>query len=69
MQRDAAIDAHFAGARAAGDSLSHCEDCGEPIPTARQRIVPGCTRCVPCQQWRNDEQAAYPARRAGGRVA
>lgn len=51
LQRDAAIDAHFAGARAAGDSLSHCEDCGDPIPAARQRIVPGCTRCVPCQQW------------------
>lgn len=51
MQRDAAIDAHFAGACAAGDSLSHCEDCGEPILAARQRIVPGCTRCVPCQQW------------------
>ena len=32
-------------------SLTHCEDCGEPIPTARQQAVPGCTRCVLCQQY------------------
>ena len=32
-----------------GASLSHCEDCGEPIPAARQVAVRGCTRCVTCQ--------------------
>lgn len=42
-------------ARSAGSghkvSLTHCEDCGEPIPTARQQAVPSCTRCVLCQQY------------------
>jgi len=26
-----------------------CLDCGEPIPEARRKAVPGCTRCVTCQ--------------------
>lgn len=26
-----------------------CEDCGEPIPEARRRAIPGCRRCVACQ--------------------
>ena len=30
---------------------SHCEDCGAPIPPARQEAVPGCTRCVLCQEY------------------
>ncbi len=33
----------------AGPSWSHCLDCGEPIPTARQQAVPGVTLCVECQ--------------------
>ena len=33
------------------DSYSHCEDCGEAIPKARQQAVPGCTRCVGCQTY------------------
>lgn len=32
-------------------SYSHCEDCGEPIPEARQKAVKGCTRCVICQEY------------------
>ena len=27
---------------------SHCEDCGEPIPPERHRILPGCATCVDC---------------------
>ncbi|MFH1027804.1 MAG: TraR/DksA C4-type zinc finger protein [Pseudomonadota bacterium] len=27
----------------------HCEDCGEMIPEARRRAVPGCKRCLSCQ--------------------
>jgi phage/conjugal plasmid C-4 type zinc finger TraR family protein len=26
-----------------------CIDCDEPIPEARRRAVPGCTRCINCQ--------------------
>ncbi len=31
-------------------SLTHCEDCDEPIPEARRKHVIGCTRCIDCQQ-------------------
>ena len=33
-----------------GPSLSHCKDCGEEIPTARQAAIPGVTRCIDCQE-------------------
>lgn len=32
-----------------GKSLAECEDCGEPIPEARRRAMPGCRRCIECQ--------------------
>lgn len=35
--------------RPAGDSLSHCAECEEPIPEARRRAVPGVKLCVACQ--------------------
>lgn len=53
-QREEAL-AHQFSHLAHGASLSHCEDCAEPIPEARQRIVAGCTRCVQCQE--DHEQA------------
>ena len=31
-------------------TLADCEDCGEPIPEARRKAAPGCTRCLACQQ-------------------
>jgi phage/conjugal plasmid C-4 type zinc finger TraR family protein len=48
-QREAALAA-FSANLPSGDSLSHCEDCAEPIPEARRRIVRGCRRCVTCQE-------------------
>ena len=33
-----------------GDSLTHCEECGETIPEARRQAVPGVRLCVPCQE-------------------
>lgn len=32
-----------------GMGLEFCEECAEPIPEARRRAVPTCTRCVACQ--------------------
>ena len=37
----------------AGESATHCEDCGEPIPAARRRALPGTRTCVPCQSERD----------------
>ena len=34
-----------------GVSNYECDDCGEPIPEARRQAVPGCTRCVYCQEY------------------
>jgi len=35
--------------RRGGESLSECADCGDPIPEARRRAVPGVTLCITCQ--------------------
>jgi len=32
-----------------GVSLSHCEECEEPIPGARGKAVPGVRLCISCQ--------------------
>lgn len=33
----------------AGESLTHCEECGDPIPERRREAVPGVRLCVSCQ--------------------
>ena len=35
-------------AGAAAGYSNRCEECGEPIPHARHRILPGCATCVDC---------------------
>jgi phage/conjugal plasmid C-4 type zinc finger TraR family protein len=32
-----------------GEGRTHCVDCGEEIPEARRRAMPGALTCVPCQ--------------------
>ncbi len=32
-----------------GSSRTHCAECGEEIPLARQRALPGVRTCVDCQ--------------------
>jgi phage/conjugal plasmid C-4 type zinc finger TraR family protein len=32
-----------------GPSLSHCDECGEEIPKARQLAIKGCKLCIECQ--------------------
>lgn len=34
-----------------GPSLSHCEECGEEIPLARQQAIAGCKTCIDCQSY------------------
>ncbi|MCW3479721.1 TraR/DksA C4-type zinc finger protein [Neisseriaceae bacterium JH1-16] len=48
LQRDAALANR--SQMPAGPSYSHCEDCGDDIPAARQLAAPGCHRCIACQQ-------------------
>jgi len=42
--------ARVAAERPTGPSLERCEDCGERIPERRRRAMPGCTRCIACQE-------------------
>lgn len=32
-----------------GESLEFCEECGDPIPEARRKAIPGIRLCVICQ--------------------
>jgi phage/conjugal plasmid C-4 type zinc finger TraR family protein len=32
-----------------GKSLTHCKECGNMIPEARQKAIPGICLCVKCQ--------------------
>ena len=40
-----------------GESLSHCEECGEEIPEARRQAVAGVRLCISCQQALDEKQA------------
>lgn len=33
-----------------GESLIHCEECGEAIPEPRRKAIPGVRLCIKCQQ-------------------
>lgn len=51
-QIDAGIDDAVTLARSRlprGESLAECQNCGEDIPAARQKAVPGVRLCVDCQ--------------------
>lgn len=37
----------------AGESLTHCEECGEPIPPRRREALAGVRTCVACQSARD----------------
>ena len=41
-----------------GESLAHCEECGDAIPQARQKALPGVRLCIACQQAQDAEEAA-----------
>ena len=52
-QIDASINEAVERARAQlarGESLTHCEECGDAIPEGRRLAVPGVRRCVACQE-------------------
>ncbi|MEM7194380.1 MAG: DksA/TraR family C4-type zinc finger protein [Pseudomonadota bacterium] len=42
-----------------GDSLTHCEECGDAIPEARRAAVPGVKFCVPCQSEADTAATTY----------
>lgn len=40
-----------------GKSLTHCEECEEEIPQARQKAIPGVRYCINCQSDIEQQQA------------
>lgn len=42
-----------------GESATHCEECGKPIPEARRLAIPGVQLCIACQAEQEKEQAGF----------
>lgn len=40
-----------------GESLSHCEECGDGIPEPRRRAIPGVRLCIGCQSEREQSRS------------
>lgn len=39
-----------------GESLTHCEECGDVIPDARRKAIPGVHLCVKCQEEQDKQE-------------
>ena len=58
------------GARAripAGEGSEYCEDCGDRIPEARRRALPGTRTCVHCQSQRDAATVRVGINRRGSK--
>ena len=51
----------------AGEGASHCVECGEEIPAARRRALPGARTCVACQAERDRRPATIGFNRRGSK--
>ena len=60
-QIDATVEDAIKRARSrlgSGPGREDCEECGELIPEARRKAVPGVRLCVACQSARDEEESA-----------
>ena len=51
----------------AGEGTTHCEECGEEIPAARRKALPGARTCVACQSSRDARVVASGINRRGNK--
>ena len=51
----------------AGESATHCLECGEPIPERRRVALPGVRTCVACQAVRDAKPKATLINRRGSK--
>lgn len=42
-----------------GESLTFCEECGDSIPEARRKAIPGVRLCVTCQTELDKKQSGF----------
>ena len=54
-------------ALAGGEGSDWCEECGEPIPEARRRALPGARTCVACQAERDRRRVSAGINRRGSK--
>ncbi len=50
-----------------GQSEPYCEDCGDEIPEARRKAMPGVKRCVACQSVRDSRPIHVGINRRGSK--
>ncbi|HEX7943956.1 MAG TPA: DksA/TraR family C4-type zinc finger protein [Phenylobacterium sp.] len=50
-----------------GDGTDHCVECGEEIPEARRRALPGAHTCVECQSGRDSRVVIAGINRRGSK--
>jgi len=50
-----------------GPSAKECDECGEAIPAARRKAVPGVRTCVACQSERDSKIAHSAINRCGSK--
>jgi phage/conjugal plasmid C-4 type zinc finger TraR family protein len=51
----------------AGEGTEDCVECGEEIPQARRRALPGATTCVQCQSGRDSRIVQAGINRRGSK--
>ncbi len=50
-----------------GEAAKYCAECGEEIPEARRRALPGTRTCVVCQSARDADRASVGINRRGSK--
>ena len=50
-----------------GEAALTCEECGDDIPEARRRALPGARTCVPCQSARDAAMVSVGINRRGSK--
>jgi phage/conjugal plasmid C-4 type zinc finger TraR family protein len=50
-----------------GEGATHCLECGEEIPEARRRALPGVRTCVVCQSQRDSHPESIGFNRRGNK--
>lgn len=70
-QIDATVDSAVEQAKSrlpVGESLTHCEECEEPIPERRRQAIPGVHLCIRCQtELEKDDKSAALYNRSGSK--
>ena len=64
---DAVLAARAALAAAEGSGSGWCDECGEAIPEARRRALPGARTCVACQAERDGRRVRAGINRRGSK--